>query len=227
MHLHVHKTWIVNALNIKIFMYLFCSGQQIPSFDGSLPERPKIDIYTDSSHLGTSAFYNGKWFFYPWSEVMRENLAITWMETFPTVIAARLWGSFWTGHDVKFHVTETLNKHSWNMRSDSTPEMTKLMTHLKLMAAQHDFSPSFTTPFGSKTNIAYLISRNRIEDFQKQFPGADKSATEIPDDFMEELLRAVDSRPPVTLVIRNGVIPQVPEHLEGRRVAGYILDPDK
>ena len=65
------------------------------------------DLYTDaSSKCGFLAYFQNRWFQEAWpKEIIFETkeLSMAYMELYPIVIAAVIWGHEWTGKRIMFH----------------------------------------------------------------------------------------------------------------------------
>jgi hypothetical protein len=78
----------------------------------------EMHLYTDaSSTKGFGGFYQGKWFYDTWPkelpDISDKTLSMTFLELYPIVVAAVLWGKDWSGKRILLSVIRfTLSKGS-------------------------------------------------------------------------------------------------------------------
>ena len=149
-----------------------------------------IDLFTDAAaSIGAGAYYQGRWFFIPWPQHIQDNpqLHITWMELFPIVVAARLWGHEWSQNRLLFHTDNSAVVDIWFKGSSKSPNVMVLVRHLFFAAATHNFHASICHIPGKSNILADLISRNLQEEFHRVAPQADEQPTSVPTEMLSDL----------------------------------------
>ena len=142
-----------------------------------------LELYTDAAaSIGAGAYFRGQWFFIPWTQAFMESRAvsITWMELFPIVVAARMWGSAWGQKRVMFYTDNMAVVDIWYGQSSRVPLIMSLVRKLFLTAAQFNFHIAMTHIPGHSNRFADLISRNLQERFHRAAPQADSVPTPVP-----------------------------------------------
>lgn len=150
-----------------------------------------FDLYTDAAaSVGAGGFFRGMWFFIPWPQAIKEDDTrhITWMELFPIVVAARLWGSEWTERRIMFHTDNMAVVDVWYKQGCRSPQVMSLVRHLHFVAARCNFHVSMRHIPGKSNVYADLISRNLQVEFRRRAPHADRSPTTVPRVILQDLL---------------------------------------
>ncbi|XP_072043013.1 uncharacterized protein [Amphiura filiformis] len=151
-----------------------------------------LQLFTDAAaSVGAGAYFMGRWFFIPWSQEIKDNesIHITWMELFPIVVAARVWGSAWFGKRVLFHTDNRAVVDIWYKQSSRAPLVMSLVRKLFLTAAQYNFHVAMTHIPGHTNTFADLISRNLQAQFHIVAPEADQDPILIPASMTADLFR--------------------------------------
>ena len=149
-----------------------------------------LELYTDAAaSIGAGGYFKGRWFYIPWTEEVKMDteLHITWMELFPIVVAAKLWGSEWAQRKIRFHTDNQAAVDIWYKQSSRSPPVMSLVRKLFLVAAQGNFHVSLAHIPGRDNVLADCISRNLQEKFHRQAPQADRNPTAIPEDMLRDL----------------------------------------
>ena len=139
-----------------------------------------LDLFTDAAaSVGAGAFFHGSWFFIPWPQMVMDNkeLHITWMELFPIVVAARLWGRSWSQKRIRFHTDNMAVVDIWYRQSTRVPLVMSLIRDLFFTAASYNFHVAISHIPGRSNTIADLISRNLQVQFHQAAPQADQDPT--------------------------------------------------
>ena len=142
-----------------------------------------LELFTDAAaSVGAGAYFGGSWFFIPWPQEIKDNKAIhiTWMELFPIVVAARIWGSAWSQKRVLFHTDNKAVVDIWYKQSSRVPVIMSLIRKLFLTAAQFNFHIAIAHIPGHVNTFADLISRDLQAQFHRVAPQADSSPTIVP-----------------------------------------------
>jgi hypothetical protein len=149
-----------------------------------------LDLFTDAaSSVGAGGFYCGKWFFVAWPQQIKDNkqIHITWMELFPIVVAARLWGHLWSGRRIMFHSDNKAVVDIWYKGSSKSPLVMSLVRQLFFTAARFNFHVAISHVPGHINVIADLISRNLQVAFHRKVPSADQDPTQVPSQIIQDL----------------------------------------
>lgn len=77
-------------------------------YDSNYTSNCDMQLYTDaSSTIGFGGFYQRKWFCSPWPDelpsINNKNLSMAFLELYPIVVAALLWGSEWKRKKILFY----------------------------------------------------------------------------------------------------------------------------
>ena len=142
-----------------------------------------LQLFTDAAaSIGAGAYFQGSWFFIPWPEEVKASKAfqITWMELFPIVVAARIWGKAWSQKRVLFHTDNKAVVDIWYRQSSRVPLIMSLVRKLFLTAAKLNFHVAISHIPGHNNKFADLISRNLQVQFHRIAPHADPSPTAVP-----------------------------------------------
>lgn len=144
-----------------------------------------IDLYTDAAgSIGFGGYYNGQWFQSRWpSEISLDNsdMSIAYMELYPIVIAAMLWGHRWSGKRIKFHCD---NQTTVDIIRKGRSKSANIMTIMRRLTWCNFTNNCFITAVhipGKLNNIADSLSRFQMERFFNLAPQADRQPRQIPD----------------------------------------------
>lgn len=138
-----------------------------------------MQLFTDaSSTLGFGGFYQGKWFSSAWPEELPllndKTLSMAFLELYPIVVAALLWGSEWKCKKILFHCDNEGTVSIVNKGRSKCLEIMKLMRQLTWCACVNNFQFSAKHVPGRKNNISDALSRLQIGKFRILAPHAEQ-----------------------------------------------------
>jgi hypothetical protein len=144
-----------------------------------------MHLYTDaSSTKGFGGFYQGKWFYDTWPkelpDISDKTLSMAFLELYPIVVAAVLWGKDWSGKRILFHCDNLAAVQILTKGRSKEPIIMKLMRRLVMCAATYNFA-IYSEHFPGKLNfLADSLSRFQIEKFRQLAPDSEATATPCP-----------------------------------------------
>lgn len=144
-----------------------------------------FSLFTDaSSTKGFGGYFQGKWFSNPWPcdlpAVSDNSLSMAFLELYPIVVAAVLWGDKWTCKRIKFYCDNQATVHIISKGRSKDTIIMKLMRTLIMCAAHNNFAVYSEYLPGVKNDIADALSRFQISRFRTLAPSADLLPTPCP-----------------------------------------------
>lgn len=162
--------------------------------------RPDVILHSDASgSWGCGAFWGPLWLQVPWSgfAIARQGIvAELFIELFPIVLAAIVWGLEWRGCAVECHCDNMAVVQTINVRSARDVTLCNLLRCLFFISARHDFSFVARHTRGVDNVAADALSRGNSLMFLTQIPSAASQPTVLP----LELLRGFSQRRPTWTV---------------------------
>lgn len=145
-----------------------------------------LEFWTDSSGtIGFGGYFKNSWFQGRWPEKLWQDsddeMSMAFLELFPIVVAADLWGHRWNSKRILLHCDNQAVVNILQKGRSRKPRINKLMRHLTLSAAQNNYLiiPRYIP---TKENvIADALSRFNFQRFRRSAPNADCQPTEVPD----------------------------------------------
>ena len=135
-----------------------------------------MDLFTDASGtIGFGGFFQGQWFASAWpsdigNSLEKDAILIAFQELYPIVVAAILWGQFWSRRRIIFHCDNKATVYVLNKGRSHCPDIMKLMRRLVLIAGKNSFSYSAVHIRGQQNVLADSLSRLQIERFRRIVP---------------------------------------------------------
>ena len=131
-------------------------------------------LYTDvAATVGYDGFFRNRWFQGRWpAELMLkddEQLSMAFLELYPIVVSAILWGSEWKGKKIIFCDNEA-TVHIINKGRSKVQPIMRLMRCLTWCAASGNFIIIAKHILGINNNIADAISRFQVSRFRQLAP---------------------------------------------------------
>jgi hypothetical protein len=136
--------------------------------DDSIVSAADFDPYTGtSSTIGFGGYFHYKWFQGKWPKlVVDESFSIAYLELYPILIAAVLWGSDWAGKRFVFHCdnssTVCINKKGIS----KSREIMSSIRRLIMCSGKYNFIVHDVHLPGKYNNIADVLSRYQMRRFQ-------------------------------------------------------------
>ena len=158
--------------DMKMWINFLDSWNGVSFFIDSTVSNIDIQLYTDAaSTKGFGGYLAGRWFVGVWPEELIEHLpekkrlSMAFLELYPIVMAAVLWGSRWSKKRIIFHtdnkaVTDILKKGRSRCRN-----IMLLMRRLTWCAAVNNFCFKAVFVEGINNGIADSISRFQTQRF--------------------------------------------------------------
>ncbi|VDH96767.1 Hypothetical predicted protein [Mytilus galloprovincialis] len=138
-----------------------------------------MQLYTDaSSTIGYGGYYQGKWFCSTWPKELPslndKSLSMAFLELYPIVVAALLWGKEWKCKKILFLCDNEATVAIVKKGRSKCIEIMKLMRQLTWCACVNNFQVTAKHIEGRKNNISDALSRLQMEKFHRLAPHAEK-----------------------------------------------------
>jgi len=177
--LHHHVRLNVECrLDLAMWLRFLTGWNGVALFlDKEVTKAADYALYTDASAtMGYGGFFQNRWFQAKWPPelMLKDNkqLSMAFLELYPIVVSAMLWGSEWVGKKILFYCDNEATVHIINKgRSQAQPIM-KLMRRLTWCAARGNFIITAKHIPGVHNEIADALSRFQISRFRRLAPGA-------------------------------------------------------
>ena len=135
--------------------------------DGEVIKVVDFTLYTDAAAtVGYGGFFRNRWFQGRWpAELMlkdNEHLSMAFLELYPIVVSAILWGSEWKGKKIIFYCDNEATVHIINEGRSKVQPIMRLMRRLTWCAASGNFIIIAKHIPGINNNIADALSRFHI-----------------------------------------------------------------
>ena len=134
----------------------------------------ELHMWTDASNVGYGAYYHGEWFFEAYESVELAESCISARELYAVAKAIATWGHGLSGRRVLIHSD---NKAVVDVMRSGYSRNSMMMCILRSMfylCANNNMECSAVHVAGSKNIYADLLSRNKIETFQRMLPDVNK-----------------------------------------------------
>ena len=156
--------------------YFYLSGTAYLMFyDRNLTSAPDFELYTDAaSTVGFGGYFRTEWFMSEWSEEIRkmQDQSMAFLELYPIVVAAILWGHLWHGKKILFHCDNQATVEIIKKGRSKCITIAPLMRRLIWCAAKYNFMIYAKHVQGVKNYIADSLSRFKLQEFRKAAPQA-------------------------------------------------------
>ena len=142
-------------------------------------------LFTDAaSTKGYGGFYENKWFSEPWPSnlpiISEQSLSMAFLELYPIVVAALLWGHTWSRKRIKFYCDNQATVYIISKGRSKETVLMKLMRTLVMCATNNNFAVYSEFLPGYKNSIADSLSRFQMERFRQLAPSAEIRPTQVP-----------------------------------------------
>ena len=153
--------------------------------DPEMTNAADFALYTDAAAtVGYGGFFQNRWFQGRWpSQLMLKNneqLSMAFLELYPIVVAAMLWGSEWNGKQILFYCDNEATVHIINKGRSKIQCIMRLMRRLTWCAASGNFSITAKHIPGINNDVADALSRFQIDRFRQLAPGAALNPCQCP-----------------------------------------------
>jgi hypothetical protein len=153
-------------------------------YEAKLISNADMELYTDaSSTIGFGGYYRGRWFAEKWPKELtdpKRHPSMAFLELYPIVMAAVLWGTEWKGKKILFHCDNAAVVDILRKRRSSDLQISSLIRTLCFCAANFNFDFYSEHLAGTKNNIADALSRLQMDRFRRAAPQAEKIPTSCP-----------------------------------------------
>ncbi|CAG2195976.1 unnamed protein product [Mytilus edulis] len=154
-------------------------------YDNQLTTASSISLYTDaSSTIGFGGFFKNKWFYDKWPEELPSikdySESMAFLELYPIVVAAILWGKQWCGKKILFYCDNAATVHIIKKGRSKEPCIMKLMRRLTMCVVYNNFAVFSEHVPGASNIIVDALSRFQINKFRELAPEAEMDPTPCP-----------------------------------------------
>ena len=149
---------------------------------------PNISVVSDASgSWGCGAYYSSFWFSMKWPTPAQE-FSIAIKELFPVVIAAAIYGKYWSGQLVQFSVDNAAVVHVLQATYSRESHLMHLIRVLVFLASHFNFWFTASHIAGDSNILADALSRNNVDLFLSQVPQAHRHSSRIPPPLIDLLV---------------------------------------
>lgn len=143
-----------------------------------------MELYTDSSRKGFGGYYKGEWFSSAWSSDLsfpnEKDFSMAFLELYPIVVAAIIWGPQWTQKRVLFWCDNEATVAIVKKGRSKCLRIMSLMRTLTWCACKYNFHFSAKHVPGYCNEISDALSRFQTDRFQRLAPNAAKHPRQCP-----------------------------------------------
>ena len=185
LHHHVHLS-AASREDIRMWMLFLRQWNGICMFhDVTTTAASDMELYTDAAlTLGYGGYYNGHWFSEKWPSDLPEfrdiTISMAFLELYPIVVAALLWGSRWSGRRILFHCDNLSTVHIIRKGRSPVYSIMCLMRQLTWLAAKYNFYVTAEHIPGVNNVYADMLSRLQVQKFKELVPQADTRPQKCP-----------------------------------------------
>lgn len=177
--LYHHVTITAGCREDMSMWYKFLNQWNRISFfiDDNIISASDFNLFTDaSSTIGFGGYFQGRWFTGKWPLNLKadidESVSMAYMELYPIVVSALLWGHEWSEKRILFHCDNTATVCIINKGRSKSKDIMQLMRRLTWCMFQHNFVLHAVHVPGKENNIADSLSRQQMERFKQLAPTA-------------------------------------------------------
>ena len=142
-----------------------------------------LEVTPDAAgSLGFGAFFSGAWV------PCQFKQSIEYMELFPVVIEAHVWGLHWFRQHILFQSDNEASVNTLNSRTSKVPCLMFLLRKLLFAAAQSNFTFAAQYLPGIHNAVTDALSRLHWQEFRRLAPEAHPVPVDIPQSLLEDLI---------------------------------------
>jgi hypothetical protein len=146
-------------------------------YDPFITEAHDLEIYTDAAgSVGFGGYNNGRWFQGRWpvniTTPTDETLSIAFLELYPILVCAILWGSEWCAKKIRFRSDNMATVLIIQKGRSKTKNIMILMRKLTLLSMRYNFVVYAQHVRGVHNEISDALSRFQEERFRSLAPRA-------------------------------------------------------
>lgn len=187
LHHHIHLNQQCQS-DIRMWKDFLLHWNGISLFyDNHLTSAADMELFTDaSSTIGFGGYFGNRWFASSWPNAIVQQLEAThvismaFMELYPIVVAAILWGESWSTKKVLFNCDNLGTVQIIQKGRSKSPLIMKLMRRLTLCSIKNNFCVYAAHVPGKNNCLADFLSRLQIQDFLDALPMADSEPHQCP-----------------------------------------------
>ena len=177
-----HRVYLTLSCREDLHMWLIFLKQWNGTsffYDPHITAAPDMELYTDaSSTIGYGGYYLGRWFCDTWPADLLpcdedETVSMAFMELYPIVVAATMWGSLWSTKRILFYCDNAATVHILRKGRSKVNSIMRLMRQLTWLSATNNFCIYAEHIPGVHNILADCLSRLQVERFRQLAPGAD------------------------------------------------------
>ena len=144
-----------------------------------------MELFTDaSSTKGFGGYYKGDWFYSSWPTDLEfpddKNFSMAFLELYPIVVAALLWGSQWSKKRVLFWCDNEATVAIVKKGRSKCLQIMRLMRQFTWCACKYNFVFSAKHVPGRNNEISDALSRLQIDRFYRLAPNAAQKPHQCP-----------------------------------------------
>ncbi|VDI08145.1 Hypothetical predicted protein [Mytilus galloprovincialis] len=143
-----------------------------------------MELFTDaSSTKGFGGYFKGEWFYSSWPSNIAypdKTFSMAFLELYPIVVSAILWGSQWTTKRILFWCDNEATVAIVKKGRSKCLQIMKLMRKLTWCACKYNFHFSAKHVPGYQNDISDALSRLQIDRFRKLAPSAAQHPMKCP-----------------------------------------------
>lgn len=143
-----------------------------------------IDLYTDAAGvIGFGGYYHGQWFQSHWPQHIsldKSDMSMAYMELYPIVVAAIIWGPKWAALRIKIHCDNQATVDIIKKGRSKCEYIMPIMRRLTWCSFINNFVLTAVHIPGKQNNIADALSRFQTDRFRRLAPLADAHPQPVP-----------------------------------------------
>ena len=160
--------------------------------ESQLTKAADYNLFTDSSGtIGYGGYFQGRWFLGKWPKQLdlklNSELSMAYLELFPIVVAALLWGHEWKGKRILFNCDNMATVNIIQKGRSKSLKIMELMRVLTMTAAKIGFTVYAKYLNTKKNDIADALSRFQLQRFHQLAPSAEPLPCKIPVEMIKTL----------------------------------------
>ena len=151
----------------------------------SLITNVDLRLFTDAAGgLGYGGIFGSRWFSAIWTSTFRQLPGFTrnstLIELVPIVVAACVWGRYWSRQRIILHCDNQALVYGLNKRRSSDPTTMLFLRRLTLLSMQFNFHILAVHIAGAANGIADALSRQQWARFRSLAPWAEPTSCPVP-----------------------------------------------
>lgn len=145
-----------------------------------------LTLYTDAAKsLGFGAIYGSFWLYGLFPSSWRD-FNITFLELYPIVLAAHIWGHLWKNHSILFYTDNLALVSIINSKTSKESNIMCLVRALVLVCLENNIFFQARHISGCFNVLSDALSRQQVAKFKRLCPNSRERPVEIPPELMPE-----------------------------------------